>query len=86
MRPIAAASARGAVTTGMPASGYEFVATDFQPFRGFVDAAIPVVTAPRTLAAAIGRIAWTEFAAGLARDPAEIDANYIRRSDAELNA
>jgi len=70
----------------LPVSGYEFVATDFEPFRGFVDAGIPVVTAPRTLAGAIGRIAWTEFQAGRASDPAEIDANYIRRSDAELKA
>jgi tRNA threonylcarbamoyladenosine biosynthesis protein TsaB len=70
----------------LPASGYEFVSTDFEPFRGFVDSAIPVVTAPRTLAAAIGRIAWTEFEAGRASDPAEIDANYIRRPDAELNS
>ena len=25
-----------------------------------------------------------QFAGGLAKDPAEIDANYVRRSDAEL--
>lgn len=36
------------------------------------------------LAGAIARIASERFAAGLARDPAEIDANYVRRSDAEL--
>ena len=69
----------------LPAAGFEFVSTDFSPFRSFVDADVPVVTAPRALAAAIGRIAWAEFQAGRARDPAEIDANYIRRSDAELN-
>ena len=51
----------------LPASGYEFVSTDFEPFRSFADPSIPVVTASRTLAAAIGRIAWTEFAAGRAR-------------------
>jgi tRNA threonylcarbamoyladenosine biosynthesis protein TsaB len=68
----------------LPASGFEFISTDFSPFRSCVDPAVPVVTAPRALAAAIGRIAWTEFAAGLARDPAAIDANYVRRSDAEL--
>jgi len=38
--------------------------------------------APRALAAAIGKIAATK--PELARDPAEIDANYVRRSDAEL--
>lgn len=36
------------------------------------------------LASAIARIAAGEFARGLAQDPAEIDANYVRRSDAEL--
>ncbi len=36
----------------------------------------------RPLAAAIGRIAAEH--PELARDPAEIDANYVRRSDAEL--
>jgi len=46
--------------------------------------AIPVVIAPRALAAAIGHIAWDEFTLGRASDPAEIDANYVRRSDAEL--
>ena len=68
----------------LPASGFEFVSTDFSPFRSFVDPSIPVVTAPRALAAAIGSIAWKEYEAGRARDPAAIDANYIRRSDAEL--
>jgi len=36
------------------------------------------------LAATIARIAAGKFAEGLAQDPAEIDANYVRRSDAEL--
>lgn len=68
----------------LPASGFEFIATDFSPFRSHVDPAIPVVTAPRALAAAIGRIAWRDFEAGRALDPAAADANYVRRSDAEL--
>ena len=38
----------------------------------------------RPLAVAIGKIAAGEFAAGRAMDPADIDANYVRRSDAEL--
>jgi tRNA threonylcarbamoyladenosine biosynthesis protein TsaB len=45
---------------------------------------ISTVGAPRALAAAIGHIAWDEFTAGRSSDPAEIDANYVRRSDAEL--
>jgi tRNA threonylcarbamoyladenosine biosynthesis protein TsaB len=68
----------------LPKSGLEFVATDFTPFRPFVDASIPVVTAPRALAGAVGRIAWNRLQAGLVNDPAAIDANYVRRSDAEL--
>jgi tRNA threonylcarbamoyladenosine biosynthesis protein TsaB len=44
----------------------------------------PIVKAPRALGGAIARIAADRFAAGLAQDPAEIDANYVRRSDAEL--
>jgi tRNA threonylcarbamoyladenosine biosynthesis protein TsaB len=69
----------------LPVAGFEFVSTDFAPFRGYVDADVPVVTAPRALAAAIGRMAWTEFEAGRARDPIGIDANYVRWSDAELS-
>jgi tRNA threonylcarbamoyladenosine biosynthesis protein TsaB len=45
---------------------------------------ISTVDAPRALAAAIGHIAGDEYAAGHASDPAAIDANYVRRSDAEL--
>jgi tRNA threonylcarbamoyladenosine biosynthesis protein TsaB len=70
----------------LPPADFEFVSTDFSPFQSFVDASVPVVTAPRALAAAIGQIAWGEFQAGHARDPAEIDANYIRRSDAEMGS
>jgi tRNA threonylcarbamoyladenosine biosynthesis protein TsaB len=61
----------------------EFIGLDFAPFvdslRGY-----RMVQAPRALAASIGRIAWREFADGLAIDPAALDANYVRRSDAEL--
>ena len=45
---------------------------------------ISTLETPRALAAAIGHIAWDEFTLGRASDPAEIDANYVRRSDAEL--
>lgn len=68
----------------LPATGYEFISQDFSPFQNQVSAEIPVVTAPKSLAGAIGRIAWTEFDASRALDPSEVDANYVRRSDAEL--
>jgi len=38
----------------------------------------------RPMAAAVGHIAWDDFTLGRASDPAAIDANYVRRSDAEL--
>jgi tRNA threonylcarbamoyladenosine biosynthesis protein TsaB len=68
----------------LPARGFEFVSSDFSPFQNHVDPAIPVTIAPRALASAIGRIAWREWQAGRALDPISIDANYVRRSDAEL--
>jgi len=72
----------------LPAGDIEFIATDFAPFRPalagtrFENARL--TTTPRALAAAIGRIAFSRFCAGQARDPADIDADYVRRSDAEL--
>jgi tRNA threonylcarbamoyladenosine biosynthesis protein TsaB len=42
------------------------------------------ITQQAPLARAIANIAWRKFEAGLAIDPAELDANYVRRSDAEL--
>ncbi len=42
-----------------------------------------LLSEPRPLAGAMGRIAAHEFAAGRALDPADADANYVRRCDAE---
>lgn len=44
----------------------------------------PVLEAPRGIAAAIANIAFRRFICGQAQDPAVLDANYVRRSDAEL--
>jgi tRNA threonylcarbamoyladenosine biosynthesis protein TsaB len=44
-----------------------------------------ILSAPRPLAGAIGKIAAREFAAGRALDPAAVDANYVRRCDAEMH-
>jgi tRNA threonylcarbamoyladenosine biosynthesis protein TsaB len=72
----------------LPPGELEFVSTDFDPFRpalaGTPFEHTPVREAPRTLAAAIGRLATARLRAGQALDPAQIDANYVRRSDAEL--
>lgn len=72
----------------LPEGDLEFVSTDFAPFRPaltgtrFQDAT--VTKAPRALAVAVGRIAARRLTAGLVQDPAGVDANYVRRSDAEL--
>ena len=42
------------------------------------------IEAPRAMAGAIAQIALARNAAGLSSDPAAIEANYVRRSDAEL--
>ena len=57
---------------------------EFISFESLAGLPISPTIASRSLAAAIGRIAADEFAQGRAHDPAEIDANYVRRSDAEL--
>ena len=86
---------RGPVVTRFPAwletlppGEIEFLSTDLAPFRAAIEntrfANSRITPAPRALAAVIGRIAHERFLAGRARDPAEIDADYVRRSDAEL--
>jgi tRNA threonylcarbamoyladenosine biosynthesis protein TsaB len=47
-------------------------------------AGVEILSGSQPLAAAIGRIAAREFAVGRGLDPAVIDANYVRRSDAEM--
>jgi tRNA threonylcarbamoyladenosine biosynthesis protein TsaB len=72
----------------LPAGDIEFISTDFTPFHAAFESTrfrnSKMTTAPRALAAAVGRIAHERFCAGLAQDPAQIDADYVRRSDAEL--
>jgi tRNA threonylcarbamoyladenosine biosynthesis protein TsaB len=65
----------------LPSGDLEFITSGF-----LVTGAEParVIQAPRALAGAIGKIAAARFEKGLAQDPAAIDANYVRRSDAEL--
>jgi tRNA threonylcarbamoyladenosine biosynthesis protein TsaB len=60
-------------------AGVEFLTVD--------PALFPSVAArvvPRALGGAIAAIAADDFRKGLAVDPAAVDANYVRRSDAEL--
>jgi tRNA threonylcarbamoyladenosine biosynthesis protein TsaB len=72
----------------LPEGGFEFVCQDEAWLRALLagtrfEQAV-VREAPRGLAGAIARIASARLEAGLAQDPAEADANYVRRSDAEL--
>jgi tRNA threonylcarbamoyladenosine biosynthesis protein TsaB len=72
----------------LPEGNLEFVSADFPSMRdalaGTRFEGANVVNAPRELAGAIARIAAGLFARGEAQDPAALDANYVRRSDAEL--
>ena len=47
-------------------------------------AGVEILSERRPMAAAIGRIAARDFAAGRGLDPAVVDANYVRRADAEM--
>jgi len=61
------------------------VVMKFEEFVHTLPEDVEVMTdAPKLLAGAIARIAARRFQAGLAQDPSEVDANYVRRSDAEL--
>ncbi len=62
--------------SGLPAGDIEFVSTDLGPFRAHIAGGVE----RRALAAAVGRVALR--LPGL--DAAAVDANYVRRSDAEL--
>ena len=64
----------------LPEGEVEFISPDFSR----LDVALTGTTAPRAIAAAVGKIAWARVQAGETQDPAAIDANYVRRSDAEI--
>lgn len=72
----------------LPAAEIEFISPDFAPFagefRGTRFQTARQTVAPRALAAAVGRIALRMLRLGQTLDPADVDANYVRRSDAEL--
>ena len=72
----------------LPEGDLQFVSTNPEAFEpalaGTRFAGVRVVRAPRALAGAVARIAARRLAAGEAGDPAALDANYVRRADAEL--
>jgi tRNA threonylcarbamoyladenosine biosynthesis protein TsaB len=60
-------------------SDVELLTPDPSPFAEALSGR-PVTTTPRALAGAIGKLALNQL-----QDPVALDANYVRRSDAELN-
>lgn len=66
----------------------EFISQNFEPFLAFIAntpfADCRVTTAPQALAATVAQIASERLGSGDSGDPAGVDANYVRRSDAEL--
>jgi tRNA threonylcarbamoyladenosine biosynthesis protein TsaB len=72
----------------LPEGDLEFISAD----AAFPGAAIAgtrwerarVTIAPHSIAGAVGRIALDRWRNGEVTDPAALDANYVRRSDAEL--
>jgi len=63
----------------------EEIVTTYENWRASLPTGdIEIIAARPALAGAIALIAARQFAARLGKDPAEIDANYVRRSDAEL--
>lgn len=68
----------------LPKGDIVFVSTFAPALAGTRFETSPVVTAGPALAAAIARLATAQYVAGDRPDPASLDANYVRRSDAEL--
>jgi tRNA threonylcarbamoyladenosine biosynthesis protein TsaB len=53
-------------------------------FSNYAASAWARTLAPRSLAGAVGKLAWQRYREGARPDPLTLDANYVRRSDAEL--
>jgi len=72
----------------LPDERYEFITPAGSPFRdalkGTPFAEMPWTEASRSLAGAVALCAEKDLAAGLTVDALVADANYVRRSDAEL--
>ena len=60
------------------------VVAKYEDWIAALPAGVTPVTQQQPLARAVAAIAWERLEAGLAQDPAELDANYVRRSDAEM--
>ncbi len=65
-------------------SGVTFALTSAEPFDAVLPLESPRMHIGHALAAVIGRIALTELTAGKTLHPAMVEANYVRRADAEM--
>jgi tRNA threonylcarbamoyladenosine biosynthesis protein TsaB len=67
---------------------FEWISSHFDPFRPAIAGTrfetLPITVAPRAAAGAVARLAYQKMRSGAAADPAAIEANYVRRSDAEI--
>ena len=82
-RPVtdAVVAAPAVWLASLPARVEEFLTTGFPLV---VDPPARVVVAPQAMAAQIARIAAQRLARGEVSDPSALDANYVRRADADL--
>jgi tRNA threonylcarbamoyladenosine biosynthesis protein TsaB len=74
----------GAVYDGRGLLVQPEVVAFFEEWRATLPAGAEIVELRMPLAAAVGRIAWERLSRGEAGDPTGLDANYVRRPDAEL--
>jgi len=72
----------------LPEGDLELISYDFSPFLNALSGTrfegLRLVQAPRAIAGAVGQIAARRLALGHVQHPALVDANYVRRFDAEL--
>ena len=66
---------------GIGDQGVELLSTDL---AGYELGTRPAKSVGNCLAGVIGQLSYVRFTQGLAKHPGELDANYVRRADAEL--
>ena len=66
------------------AKGWTVVTPDSGLAEAADTAGLSVSTLPPISAAALARLGWRKIQAGETVTPAELEANYIRRTDAEM--
>ncbi len=67
--------------SGIGEQDVEFLSTDL---AGYELGNRPAKSVGNNLAGVVGRLSYGRFMQGLAQHPGELDANYVRRADAEL--